>query len=435
VSRRVVVLTAAPAGERMLGSAIRAYELARVLQRHADVTLAAPHADPPAPEGALEVPLFEYDFVDARPLGRLCAGADAIVAQPPWPHIGHELERSGARLVFDLCNPEPLEVLEFARKRGPAVRRAAVTLTVDRVADAIQRGHHLMCASEKQRDLWIGLMLADRLIAPRLYDRDSSLRSFLDVVPFGLPREPAEARADGPRERFPQIAPDDEIVLWNAGIWAWFDAPTAIRAVAALAARRPGLRLVFMAASTQGAALRATEQARRLAAELGVLDDTVLFNDEWVPYARRADWLLASDCVVSTHREHLETRYAYRTRLLDCLWARVPVVCTRGDELAELVERDGLGAAVPERDPDALAGALEEVLDRGRDSYVDALAATAASFTWDRVTEPLVRWVTDGGGPRIGAAVARRPAQVARDMGFRAAVTALRAAGRPWPRL
>ncbi len=348
MSGRIVVLSGAPAGERMVGSAIRAYELARVLKRHGEVTLAAPRADEPAPEGALEVPLVEYDFIDPRPLREACAGAEAVVAQPPWPHIAHELRRSGARLVFDLVNPEPLEVLEFARRRGPAVRRGAVTLTVDRVADAMHRGHHLMCASEKQRDLWIGLMLADRLIAPRLYDRDASLRAFLDVVPFGLPREPAEARADGPRERFPQIGPDDEIVLWNAGIWAWFDAPTAIRAVAILARRRPGLRLVFMAASSRGSAERATAQAKRLAAELGVLDETVLFNDDWVPYARRADWLLASDCVVSTHREHLETRFAYRTRILDCLWARVPVVCTRGDELAELKIESDVGSVLTE---------------------------------------------------------------------------------------
>jgi hypothetical protein len=421
----------------MGGSGIRAYELARALSPHADVVLAAPCAQEPAEPSALDVAVHEYDFLHQRGLRAVLDGAHAVVAQPPWPHIAHELERSGARLIFDLYNPEPLEVLEHARRRGPLVRRAAATLTVDRIAGAIHRGHHLMCASEKQRDLWLGSMLADRLIAPASYDRDPSLRAQLDVVPFGVPREPAEARADGVRERFPEIAADDEVILWNGGIWPWLDAPTAIRAAALLAERRSGVRLVFMGTGgSSPSGVAAAREATALAEELGVLGGAVLFNDRWVPYERRADWLLAADCAVSTHHEHLETRYAFRTRLLDCLWAGLPVVCTRGDELADRVERDGLGAGVPERDPDVLADALERVLERGRSAYAQPLAAAAQDFAWDRVTEPLVRWVTAAEEPpRIGRPATPRPGQVARDLAFRAAVEALRAAGRDWPRL
>ena len=50
-----------------------------------------------------------------------------------------------------------------------------------------------------------------------------------------------------------------------------------------------------------------------------------------------------ADLGVSAHRDHLEARYAHRTRLLDYLWAGLPVVATRGDALAELVDRERLG--------------------------------------------------------------------------------------------
>ena len=90
------------------------------------------------------------------------------------------------------------------------------------------------------------------------------------------------------------------------------------------------------------------------------------FNDGWVPYEERGAWLLQADCAVAAHRDHLETRFSHRTRLLDCLWAGLPIVCTRGDELAERIARDGLGEAVPPADPAALAAALARVLDRGR---------------------------------------------------------------------
>src|SRR6185503_10968946 len=61
----------------------------------------------------------------------------------------------------------------------------------------------------------------------------------------------------------------------------------------------------------------------------------------------RGAWLLDADCAVSAHLDHLESRYAFRTRLLDCFWAGLPIVCTRGDELADRVERERLGEAVP----------------------------------------------------------------------------------------
>ena len=435
--KRVVVLSGDPVGARMGGSGIRAYELARALQPHADVVLAAPRAAEPAEPGALDVPVHEYDFLHQRGLRPILGGADAVVAQPPWPHIAHELDRSGARLIFDLYNPEPLEVLEHARRRRPRIRRAAATVTIDRILDAARRGHHLACASERQRDLWLGTLLAERSIAPRTYDRDPTLRSMVDVVPFGIPDAPPQALADGPRERFPQIAAGDEVVLWNGGIWSWFDAPTAIRAVAALARRGRPVRLVFMGAGSSGPARAATDEARAVARELGVLDDHVLFNDRWVPYERRADWLLASDCAISTHREHLETRFAFRTRLLDCLWAGLPVACTRGDELADRVGSDGLGATAPEGDPEALAAALDRILDRGRDSYAAPIAEVAADYRWERVAEPVRRWVGAGGDrpPRVGSRLGRRPAEALRAAGFRAAVEALRVSGREWPRL
>jgi glycosyltransferase involved in cell wall biosynthesis len=437
VARRVVVISADRVGERMGGSGIRAYEHARALQPHADVVLAAPRMGEPADPDSLDVPLVEYDFLHQRALRPLLDGAEAVVAQPPWPHFMHELRRSGARLIFMLPHPEPLEVLEFARRRRPRIRRAGVTLTVDRMLDATRRGHHLACGSERQRDLWLGTLLAERAITPRRYDRDPTLRSVLDVVPFGIPAEPPRARADAVRERFPQIGADDEVVLWNGGVWSWLDAPTAVRAVAELARRGRPVRLVFMAGPTSPAARAATDQARAVARELGVLDDHVMFNDRWEPYERRADWLLAADCAISTHREHLETRFAVRTRVLDCLWAGLPVACTRGDELADRVERDGLGATAPEGDAAALADGVERILERGRAAYAEPLARAADDYRWERVAEPIVRWATAGNPlpPAIGTGLARRPDEIARGLGFRAAVELLRATGREWPRL
>lgn len=430
----VLLISAEPVGHEMRGNSIRAYELSKVLAHGAEVTLAGVDA---GVQPGLDVPTITYDRAYPSALLPTLERADVVVAQPPWPLLAHWLRRSGARLIFDLYDPEPFEVLEFLRERSPHLRRLAVQLTLDRISAAMHSGHHFLCASTKQQDLWVGALLAERLIGPTAYDRDPGLLSVIDIVPFGVDEMPPARTGPGPRELIRGLHDDDDLVLWNGGIWGWLDAPTAIRAIGVLAKRRPKAKLVFMGASAQGPGRGATEAARALARDLGLLDRSVFFNDAWVPYRDRGNWLLEADCALSTHANHLETRFAYRTRLLDCFWAGLPVVCTAGDDLAGQVQRDGLGEAVPQQDPAAVAAGLERVLERGRQAFAPALARAAEDASWRRVAEPLVRFASSRGTPqRLNEHAHTRLGQRLRDLGFRSSFAALGAVGiRRWPGL
>src|SRR5204862_3958404 len=144
----------------------------------------------------------------------------------------------------------------------------------------------------------------------------------------------------------------------------------------------------------RAAGASAHARAKALAAELGLLGDAVLFHEQWLTFDERTDWLLDAACAVSCHRRHLETRFAFRTRYLDCLWAGLPLVVTEGDVLADRIAAEDLGATVPERDPAAVAEALEQVLSNGRTIYADRLAAAAADYVWPRALADLVALAT-----------------------------------------
>jgi hypothetical protein len=102
--------------------------------------------------------------------------------------------------------------------------------------------------------------------------------------------------------------------------------------------------------------------ARDLVADLGMID-RVIFNDGWVPYEERGWWLLESDIGVSAHFDSVESRFAFRTRLLDYLWAGLPVVTTRGDSLGDTVEQHGLGYTLAAGDVEGWVAALSALLD------------------------------------------------------------------------
>jgi glycosyltransferase involved in cell wall biosynthesis len=399
----VLFICADPVGEEMAGLGIRCWELARTVREVATVTLAHGGSAEEERHGVRIVPSRAHA---PRALRALIADADTVVAHPQWPLVDRWMRRSGARVVIDLYCPETLETLELQAGRRAFMRRQLTATTIDRLHSSLRTGHHFMCASEAQRDLWLGTMLALRLIDPDAYDRDPSLHETIDLVPFGVPAEPPlTGRGGGPRAAIDGLGEDDEIVLWNGGIWSWLDAPTAIRAVAAVARRRPSLKLVFMGVTADHpAAARSTRAARELARELGLLGSVVHFADGWVPYDERGAWLAQASCAISAHAEHLETRFAYRTRVLDCFWAGLPVVCTSGDDLAEQVEREQLGAVAPPGDAEALAGALERVLEAGRGTFATRLAQAAERQRWRRVAAPLLGWISQSSLPaRPGA--------------------------------
>jgi glycosyltransferase involved in cell wall biosynthesis len=390
---KALLVTLDELGEEIGGNAIRSAELASLLTAHAEVTLAAPGSTPSWLSQVRHVP---FELADPRSLRPELAAADVIVTPPQGPLLNAWLRRSPARVVYDVYDPHPLEALETYSEAGPARARLWSTVALDQLLEAFHTGHHFVCASERQRDLLIGMMLAERLITRSAYRRDPTLRALIDVVPFGVPEAaPRRLPGAGVRARFEAIGASDEVILWNGGIWNWLDPDTAIRAVARLAERRSSVRLVFMGRPPlQAHGSETARVAQELAGELGILDRIVFFNDRWVPYAERGSWLMDAACALSTQRDHLEARYSFRTRLLDCFWAGLPVVCSQGDELSERVSREDLGASVPPGDVAATAAALEGVLERGRADYEERLAKVAAEYRWSRMASPLIRYVT-----------------------------------------
>ena len=116
---------------------------------------------------------------------------------------------------------------------------------------------------------------------------------------------------------------------------------------------------------------------------------------------------------MSAHFDDLESRFAFRTRLLDCFWADLPVVATAGDSLGDLVESRGLGRAVPPGDV-AGVGRGARVAPRRRERVrarrVAAIAAVRDEFLWPRVVAPLRRLVRGAGRADRARRHARPPA-------------------------
>jgi glycosyltransferase involved in cell wall biosynthesis len=392
---RVLVVSAEPVGAVMAGPAIRALELARVLASTCEVTLAAPA---PSDVGDAPVTLLQASLIDFETLLDAVRRHDVVVAQQLPPQLLRYVARMPVRYVADLYNPLMIEVLEAvgAGSEGTPRRIAKSVLAQCTVADLV------ICASEKQRDLWLGGMGMAGLVDVERYRADPTFRSFVDVVPFGLPEREPERGAPVLKGVWPGIARDDRVLLWAGGVWRWLDALTPIRAVQRLREGGRPVHLVFLGTGRPAlddavAVPTSAGEAVAFARERGLEGVSVHFNEGWVPYAEREAYLLEADLAVCAHHDHLEARFSFRTRVLDHFWAGLPSVVTGGDAMGDLIERRALGRAVDAQDDEAFAAACAGLLDddAAHAAVAGRVREVAREFRWSRAAAPLVRFCAE----------------------------------------
>lgn len=388
---RILVVTGEPLLERMAGPAIRAWEIARALAPEHDVRLVST-------AGAQRTSAdFSVEYAAGTGLREPTGWADVIIFQGFLLETALWVKPSAKIIVADIYDPMHLEQLEQAKDLGPEGRQHAVEVTTHALNEQIRRADFLLCASPKQRDFWLGQLAGQGRVSPAVYDEDANLDNLLAVVPFGIEDADPVQRRHAIKGTVEGIGPHDKVILWGGGIYNWFDPLTLIRAVDRLKDRHPDVRLYFMGLKHPNPGvprMKVAWETQELARELGLTGRHVFFNEGWVPYDERADHLLDADVGVSTHFQHVETAFSFRTRILDYLWASLPIVATDGDTFGTVIRERGLGRVVPAQDVAALEAALEEMLydDAAAEAARAAVREVAEEYRWARVLQPLVEF-------------------------------------------
>lgn len=388
--RRILIVSPDSFGRKMGGPAIRAWEIAKHLAPITDVRLVSIR------DASLRHDSFEVSAVDDDGLRAHVEWADVVIAQGEVFALHPWLVETDVVIVADVYDPLHLEVLESATEETPEGRIFLSDYCVDMLTTQLRRADYVICASDKQRDFWLGHLGALGRINPYVYDADHSLRSLIDVVPFGVSDDTPRQSRHGIRGEVDGIAPDDKIIIWGGGVYNWFDPLTLIRAVHRISRDHPEVKLYFLGMTYPNPAVqdsRMASEALRLSEELGLTDTQVFFNMGWTDYDDRINYLLDADVGVSTHFNHVESAMSFRTRILDYLWAGLPIVATDGDGFAPLIRENDLGEVVDAEDVDGLAAALERTLFSSNHEKVrEDVRAIGQRYHWQRALEPLIRF-------------------------------------------
>lgn len=391
---RLLIISHDVVGERMAGPGIRYLRLAQVLASHVDVVLAIPHESPSDTEGQT-VTMVRYrrrDWASIEPLVRKAS----IVICPSdivsdFPHLA----QSHTFLVVDGYDPLLAEWLALSSEADPETQQVRWWDRMCQLNQQYLSGDFYICATERQRDWWLGLLEASGRINPWTFRDDPTLRRLVAVVPYGLPEAPPLRSQPVLKGAWPGIGNDDRIILWGGGLWPWLDPLTAVQALARLWAIRQDVRLVFPGTAHPNPWMRRMptliDAARQAAQEAGLLDVAVFFTD-WLPYNDWPNVLLESDVALALALDTLETRLAFRSRVLEYIWAGLPIITTRGDATSDLVARYQLGEVVGFQDPPGVASAIDRLLEIPRQVWGLRSEQVRRDYTWERVAQPLIEY-------------------------------------------
>lgn len=395
-AKKILIITGDPIGKKLAGPAIRALNFARELSadQHSVRLMSLQSAE-------LELPGIDLVAVSTGSQMKAHENwADIIIVQGNALVLFPVLAKTKKYLVVDVYDPMHLEQLEQARGMRTSEWNASILGANAILNHQLRIGDFFLAASDRQLHFWLGALASLGRINSRTYLQDLSLKALIDVVPFGMESSLPSQRKAVLRDVVPGIDQDSKLLIWAGGIYDWFDPETLVRAVDLVRHRRPQIKLFFMGTRHPHPGVPEMEiiaRTRQLSEQLELTGTHVFFNDSWVDYEDRHNYLLEADAGVSTHFEHIETVFSFRTRILDYLWAGLPIVSTRGDTFAELVDRHELGATVAESDVVALAEAIEHVLfDTSAQTRMrENVAAIRSDFFWGSTTQALRDFCAD----------------------------------------
>ncbi len=393
----VLLLSSDAINPQMAGPGIRYWEFARHLSKAHAVTVLTPNAS------TLSHPRFQLVQHTRQSLAAALSGADVLVTQG----FGYPLApvyQANLPLVVDLYDPLPIELLEHHAHLPLSDAQLSQSYCVERTKQLLRRGDFFLYSHQPQREYWLGMLTALGRVQHKPYRESPDFSHMLGCVPYGIsddaPVQTGHAIRGADTAFSGAISETDTVLLWGGGLWNWFDPCSVIRAINAISRVRQDIKLVFLATarsnqqSTRLNIAYATDQAIALSRELGLYNRLVFFHDSWVPYAERHNFLLEATVGVSTHFKTLETEFSFRTRILDYLWAGLPILCTTGDYLSELVARHQLGITVEPEDVAQLKHAILRLADDrafARQCQRN-IRQIRKPMTWSRIMEPLERF-------------------------------------------
>ncbi len=396
--KNILIISHDKVGTQMAGPGIRYHYMSEVLSEHFNVTLGF-FGPENVPDDAFRHS-YDVQHIDVHHFEEAFSKADAVIAL--WLSDAQiDYCNSHQKLViFDIYAPVPVENLAVDVFSGKQVGDANDFRAMSEINDYrkfLENGDAFLYSNRRQLDYWLGFAFGAGQVSPTTFVQRNVFEQFIPAamgVDTTTSLKPGKPLYKGVLKG---VAKDDIVMIWNGGIYDWYDGVTLVEAMQLVWKKNPRIKLIFPGTAHPTAGMRKwheTTATIERAQELKLIGKNIFFFESWIPYHERINFLTEADIGIYTHKMSIETEFSHRTRVLDHILAALPTIATRGDYFADLTEQHGLGTTVPPYNPKALADAIVEQSKPANLAQARKhMQALRPQYDWHATLAPLVEYL------------------------------------------
>jgi len=394
---KILLLSDDIIGKNMAGPGIRVWEMAISFSKENDfeVGIACPDFSQIDIKDYPKLTFSKYSLQKEDDLINFASKFDIFILSGYILHKFPRLVNCNKFIIADLYIPFILENLFVydSEKFKLEDRQLIHNKDLNVLLNLLSNSHHFLCANERQKDFYTGMLTAINKINPFLLKIDKNLSKIFTLTPYGIRDEKKKKDAKVLRGVYPGINESDVILIWGGVISNWFDPLILIEAMEEVIKINPNFKLFFLSTKHPNPLLMKfpkADETEKLASKKKLLNKFIFFNKNWIPYNERHNYFLESDVGISTHLEHFETRFSFRTRILDYIYFNLPVICSKGDSFESYIQKNSIGITVIPSNKEELKKAILSLGDkRLRQNFKKNIKRVEKEFYWDNLLIPL----------------------------------------------
>jgi glycosyltransferase involved in cell wall biosynthesis len=376
-----------PKYQKIEGSGQRFFGLATGLQKNGikDITIAVGSIYPLDVDSVFEIKLFNYDFndefverlseYDTIILNYAIHGAAFITKNIP----------STTQVIFDVYGPAYIESLARDPEDLVGTYIGNLSAVNDIFNKILPRGDYFLYANDPQEKFYTGVLATLGIINQFSYKTDRLLK-----VPFGIDVPQKNKVYDDPYLDY-GIKRSDFTLLWFGGLYPWFDITKILETVKNDKSKK--IKFVIVGGNNPQNQhpdfVKHYKNVVRYIEDNHLKDRVVLID--WVDFATRRMYYEHADAIISMNGEGKENQYSWRTRVMDYVGSKTPLITNGGDPLSDELLEIGAAFRIDATDSQNIADLILDLLENGKKLFTasEKMQALQPKYYWQTVTKVL----------------------------------------------
>lgn len=393
--KKITIFTGLSAiGENIVGTAIIYVKIAQLLSaENFMVEMVVPNEDYPQNK---KISYHRYDFEKNK---GLIDNSDIIIfgAYPPIEDLQYA-KRKKKKIISYLWTLPPIHSFEFKDFKNKRKQENLHQYIIDSYNKNLLLSDKIFCRCEKHRDFILGSLISLHRAKLNDYKDDPKLCNLLEIAPFGIDvAQKPRHKKNVYRGIMPGIDKDDFILLWNGGVWNWDNGSLMIEVMEKLKASKD-IKLIFQGFEHPYKKQKRAEEAEKtyiLAQKHNLANKNVFFNNTWIPYEERANYLLEANASITLRKNILESEYLIKTRYWDNFWSNLPMLINNFDISSDIIQNNGLGVVLKKEDPSYIAKEIND-LKNNKQKYLkireNLKKHRNVALDWQNCLQPLINY-------------------------------------------